>query len=275
MATQSPNSFAFYPSQDYLDKGWAPMEVDVGPIQALAKSQALAEHHGLIDSETAKYYLPSALREGRWEDYGVNQVAINQRNTPDPEWHKIQAARDKVMTEAYQKGQVTPASYLKGYKGYNYADTKVPGISQLNELMNSEQYWDSSKVPESVKRTRDAANKLGFDRYYTEIRPTGSGFGKYDMYTPSEGGDTGMYSPENLAKNAALKTLALINKKEETGRTGLDLWERYNGAGPMAKKYKRNLEQTYNLMEHTSNKDMWKAYNNMVNQYKMELKRGK
>jgi len=272
----------YYPTDDYLkptkkNKGtpWAAMRFPVESLRALAKSEAYANHHGLLDKDTTQYYLPSALTEGRWEDYGVNQVAINQRNTPAPEWNQIQAARDKAVTTAYQKGQISPASYLKGYKKYNYADEKIPGVTQLNQLMNSEQYWDSSKVPDSVKKTRDAANKLGFDKYFTEIRPTGSGFGKYDIYTPSEGGDSGMYSPENLANNAALKTLALINKREESGRTGLDLWERYNGDGPKARDYRKKIQTTHDLMSHSKNKDFYKVYRNLVKHYENELQSSK
>lgn len=268
MANQSPDSFSFYPSQTYLDKNQAPEKIPLGAVDALAYSQAVAEHHGLLDPETTKYYLPSAITEGRWDDFGVNQVAVNQRNTPKPEWNQIQAVRDKVMTEAYKQGKVSKESYLKGYKKYNYADEDIPGIKQLNQLMNSEQYWDSSKVPDRVNKVRNAADKLGFSGYSTEIRPTNGGFGKFDMYYPEES-RMDLMSPDTWRTNAAHKTLALVNKIDESGKTGLELWKKFNGAGPDADRYAKRLTEAYNMMDHPANKDMANAYNNMVKRYRL------
>ena len=67
----------FYPSQEYIDKNWAPVKVPINSFTSLAKSQAIAEKKGILAPETTKYYLPSALTEGRWGDYGVNEVAVN------------------------------------------------------------------------------------------------------------------------------------------------------------------------------------------------------
>ena len=277
MAQTTPNEVSFYPSQEYFDKNWAAQKVPLESLRALARSQAIAEQHGLLDPETTKYYLPSALTENRWTDYGVNQVAINQRNAPSGDWMTVQQARDAAVTQAYKQGKLSKQDYLGGYKKYNYApEDKVPGLQQLDQLMNSEQLWPSDQVPDSVKRIRNAATKLGFPEYSTEIRPAERGFGKYDMYLPvADQGPGYEFNPQDYHKNAALKTLAVINKVDESGKTGLDVWERYNGSGPDAKRYRRRVSEAYDLMNHPKNRDMWNAYNNMVKQYKLEMQNGK
>ena len=274
---QPTNEIEFYPSGEYLSKNWAGTKVPLESLRALARSQAIAEHHGLLDTETTKYYLPSALTEGRWTDYGVNQVAINQRNAPSGDWMTVQQARDAAITQAYKQGKMTKDQYLGGYKKYNYApEDKVPGLQQLNQLMNSEELWSSENVPDRVRKVRAAANKLGFPEYSTEIRPAEKGYGKYDMYLPvADQGPGYEFKTEDYHKNAALKTLALVNKVDETGKSGLDLWEKYNGSGPDAKRYKRRVSEAYDMMTHPKNRDMWNAYNNMVKQYKLEMQNGK
>lgn len=278
MAQQTPSTVTFYPSQEYFDKNWAGQEVPLDSLRALAKSQAFAEHTGMLDSDTTKYYLPSALTENRWADYGVNQVDINNRTAPAKEWNTISNARDAAVLKALKSGKINPDEYKSFKKWGDINPEKVPGLDRLNELFYGEQFWPSTKVPDRTNALRQKAYQLGFDTYRTEVMPNqGSpGYGKYDVYNPiPDQTGTDILPIEDYHKNAALKTLALLNRQDETGKSGLDLWEKYNGSGPEAKRYKRRVSEAYDIMNHPKNRDMWNAYNNMVNQYRLELKHGK
>lgn len=278
MAQPTQNDVTFFPSQEYIDKNWAGQKVPLESLRALAKSQAIAEHTGMLDPETTKYYLPSALTENRWADYGVNQVAINNRTAPSKEWDTISNAREQAVLNALKSGKINPDEYKSFKKWGDVNPEKVPGLDRLNELFYGEQFWPSRKVPERTQALRDKAYQLGFNKFNTEVMPNQGqpGYGKYDVYypTPDQTGED-ILPTEAYHRNAAIKTLALLNKVDETGKSGLDLWEKYNGSGPDARRYRQRVEHAYDMMSHGSNKDMWNAYNNMVKDYKKELKRGK
>lgn len=272
---QAPTEVGFYPSQDYIAKNWAPAKVPLESLRALARSQAEAEHHGLLDPETTKYYLPSALTEGRFNDYGVNQVLLNYGTAPSSAIApQIAKATDYDTQRLHLLDIVNKAS---ANKGSHLLKSYMPTLDALNAEGNKlktvgyeDKVWPPS---ESFNKLRAVADKLGLDDPGEESIIKGAKYGSYYPTVSNRTDDS--LSSEEYRRNASLKTLALINKVAESGKTGLDAWKAYNGAGPEANRYKKRVSHAYDMMNHPANKDMWNAYNNMVNQYKLELKHGK
>ena len=272
---QAPTEVSFYPTQDYLEKNWAPAKVPLESLRALARSQAEAEHKGLLDKETTKYYLPSVLTEGRFDDYGVNQVQLNYGSAPSKEIAPAIAKATDYDTQRLHLFDVinkTPEGKRNALR-----DSYTPTISALyneGEKYKKAGYEDKAWAPgESYQKLRSYADTLGLDDPNQEEIVKGAKYGTYYPNLDTTGEDK--ISPEDYKRNASLKTLALINKVEESGKTGLDAWKAYNGSGPKADRYKKQVSHAYDMMSHPVNKDMWNAYQNMVKQYKLELKYGK
>lgn len=273
MAQQAPTEVGFYPTQDYIEKNWAPTKVSLDSLRALAKSQAEAEHHGILDSETTKYYLPSALTEGRWTDYGVNHVDLDYGSNP-----KTTAVPGLKKADEYQAQLDHLQNLLAVSKNPNELNTRWSPVFNALETEKekalkaaySDETWPGGP---KYQKLRALADKLGLDDPNAQEIFKGTKFARY-YPTVDQVGDEKL-SPEAFRRNAALKTLALANKVSESGKTGLDAWQAYNGAGPLSREYKKKVAHTYDMMEHPANKDMWNAYQNMVKQYKLELKYGK
>ena len=87
-------------------------------------------------------------------------------------------------------------------------------------------------------------------------------YAKFDRYNPR--------STSSQDEIAAIKTLALANKYHEAkGKaSGLKLWELYNGEGPKARQYVKDLQHIDEMMLHPANKDMYAAYNKLVQHYR-------
>lgn len=273
----------FYPTQDYIvptetnkGKPWAAFKVPLPALEALAKSQAVAEHKGYLDPETTQYYLASALKEGRWHDFGVNEVDINTRLPETDMFKQVSKRREELYQQ--NKSRVSKEDQ-KGHDKYGYVDPKlVPGMDRLNNLYYSEAVWPTDKVPDSTEQLRQTMYQLGFPQRNTDVIPAGSGYGKFDVYHPGYAfldKEQKQYDVNALDRNAALKTAAIINKIQENNVTGLKAWERYNGDGPKAREYRNKVEEIHNLLDHPKNKDMKKFYLDLVNKYKKEYKRGK
>ena len=245
----------FYPTQEYIDKNWAPVKVPLSSFNSLAKSQAIAEKKGILAPETTKYYLPSALTEGRWGDYGVNEVAVNYNTNMTKE------AKSALDTEQDYKHQLMALFHRQSQipKGIDISKT-------VSVLKKQRQAYEDASTDDSLwqgderqQRLRNVANTLGIAHL---TRPTIVKESKYDMYRPEEA--------STMDDRAALKTLALANKYHESeGKAnGLKLWEMYNGAGPKAREYVKKIQHADEMMSHPANKDMYNAYLKLVEEHK-------
>ena len=282
MATLPPTEVSFYPTQDYLaptenNKGtpWAGMKAPLESIRALAKSQAIAEHNKLVDPETAKYYLASALTEGRFGDYGVNQVDLNYGSAPPSNIApqiKQSADYDTQRDHLLKVLNNTPKAQAEALRK-SYQPT-LEAINKTGETYKTPGYEDTAWAPgASYGKLRSIADKLGLDDPNAQEIDKGAKYGRYYPTADQTGND--ILPTDAYHRNAALKTLALVNKVQESGKTGLDAWQAYNGSGPEARRYKQRVSDAYDNLSHEKNKDMWNAYQNMVKQYKLELKYGK
>lgn len=275
---QAPTEISFYPTQDYLvptktNKGtpWAGVKMPLESMQALARSQAEAEHRNLLDPETSKYYLASALTEGRFDDYGVNQVQLNYGSAP-PSNIAPQIAKatdyDTQRQRLFDTLKSTPESKRPALLT-SYGPT-IDAIFKEGEKYKKSGYEDSAWSPgNSFHKLRSVADTLGLDDPSEEQINMGA---KYGAYNPIRKDSLTL---DDYRHNAALKTLGIVNKVYESGKTGLDAWQAYNGTGSEARRYKKRVSDAYDYLSHEKNKDMWNAYQNMVNQYKLELKHGK
>jgi hypothetical protein len=246
----------FYPSQEYIDKNWAPVKVPLNSFKSLAKSQAIAEKQGILSPETTKYYLPSALTEGRFDDYGVNQVDVNY-GTAMPK-----KARDADLVAQDYLGQLNT---LNSYMQANPKTTKNWGptiqavgreMKKYSDVQYDDRVWSGN---ERQVRLRKVADALGIGHLASQEVEADA---KYDRYNPR--------NTESQDERAAIKTLALANKYHEAGGKahGLKLWEMYNGAGPKAREYVGKLKHTDEMMLHPANKDMYNAYLKLVDEHK-------
>lgn len=246
----------FYPSQEYIDKNWAPVKVPLSSFNSLAKSQAIAEKKGILAPETTKYYLPSALTEGRFDDYGVNQVDINYGTA------KPKKAIDAELAGGEYQGQL---AMLNMAMQQNPKQTKNwgPTVQAVTRLMNDNLMapYDDRMWPGNERQQRLSAlsKDLGISHLAAQEIEDGA---KYDRYDPR--------NTENQDERAAIKTLALANKYHEAGGKahGLKLWEMYNGAGPKAREYVGKLKHADEMMLHPANKDMYNAYLKLVQEHK-------
>ena len=253
----------FYPSQEYIDKNWAPVKMPLSSFNSLAKSQAIAEKKGILAPETTKYYLPSALTEGRFGDYGVNEVAVNY-GTPI-----TKDVKDVLATEQDYKQQLMALFRNQSQipKGIDISKTGAELKKQrqaYGDASTDESLWPGN---ESQKRLREVASSLGVDHLVSpKILKIKQGDtladSKYDMYDPKD--------TSSLDERAALKTLAVANKYHESGgkANGLKLWELYNGAGPKAREYVKKVQHADEMMTHPANKDMYNAYLKLVEEHK-------
>lgn len=284
MATLSPTEVGFYPTQDYLvptqrnkNTPWAAMKVPMDSFRALAESQAIAEEKGLLSPETTKYYLASALKEGRWEDYGVNEVPLNYTTAPPANIAKnIAASADYDRQREILDKYVSNKPFEESTALRARFNPTLTALRDEGEKLKVGGYPDKAWSPgPTYKKLRSFADALGLDDPTSEEIDKGA---KYGVYRPMMF-NSELDTPENIKngyrRNAAIKTLALINKVHESGLEGLKAWERYNGAGPDARKYRRQIEAIHENLSHEKNKDMVAAYNNLVNQYRLEIRHGK
>ena len=274
----------YWPTEDYINptkrnKGtpWGAMQVPVDSLRALARSEAIANVNGILDRDTSKYYLPSALVEGRWNDYGVNNVDVNYRSAPP------KAIQSQIKQATDYDQQLSHLSHIVDKQKDQEAATKLfefykPTINALEQ--QSEKYkksgyddrvWGGNQDYNSIT---EVANRLGIRKRASQEIENGA---KYDRYYPifDQTGNGELSTPNDYHTNAALKTLALYNKVKESGKTGLDAWERYNGDGPDARQYRKKIEATHDLMSHPKNKDFYNLYRNLVKNYENELKNAK
>lgn len=77
-----PADYGYVPDPSYVRKNWAPEKVSDEDLRALAKAQALAVHHGVLNPSVAEYFLANALVEGRFSDYGEN--GLYAKGSSDP-----------------------------------------------------------------------------------------------------------------------------------------------------------------------------------------------
>ena len=283
MATLQPTEVSFYPTQDYLEpternKGtpWAAMKMPLESYRALARSQAIAEHNGLVDPETAKYYLASALTEGRFADYGVNQVDLNYgTGAPSNIAPQIkQATEYETQRDRLHKLISKEPTEEQRRKLSKFYSPTLNALYNESDKLKEAGYADKAWTPgASYGRLRGIADTLGLDDPNAEEIQYGAKYGRYYPTVDQIGND--IIPTEGYHRNAAIKTLGLVNKIQESGKTGLDAWQAFNGKGPDARRYRQRVSDAYDNLSNEKNKDMWNAYNNLVKQYKEELKRGK
>jgi hypothetical protein len=70
----------YYPSRRYIDQNLAPEKIPLQALQALAQAQRAATKGGVMSPYVAQRFLPNALTEGRFDDFGVNGLPL----TPTP-----------------------------------------------------------------------------------------------------------------------------------------------------------------------------------------------
>lgn len=282
-------SIAVYSAKSYLKdynknlkENQAPQNIPIESIKALAKSEALARKNDLLPKEVIDYYLPGALVEGRFGDFGVNEVLVNNKTAPSKSWEEVNAVRNNLAEQAYKQKKISKED-LDGFYKYGYLPNEdaIPGFKQINKLFYSEELWPSSKVSDKVQKVRDASYKLGFQDYFTDIRKGGLGYTKVDIHEPQRSvlfDEALALNPGALQRNANLKTVALINKAiEKENKTPLDYWTAYNGRG-VAKDnsgrivaspdiYKRKLLDTQEVINHPANAEFKRVYSDLVQGY--------
>lgn len=270
-----------YPTKRYVSENLAGEQIPIETLKALAKSHADALHLGILPKGTTDYYLPSALAEGRFGSFGVNQVAVDEGIAPPKDFKVVAEARDNAVKQAYKDKKITKDEYVSFKKWGDVDPAKVPGLDKLNELFYSEDLYSSKNPSDKAQDVRNASFKLGFPTYSTDIMRTGSGYSKQDIYHPDQSalGETALaLYPESLAKNAAMKTLALINKQKETNITDpLELWTAFNGLGVRKDEtgkviaspeiYKAKLTEIKNMLEDPANAPLKTTYDGLVNAY--------
>jgi hypothetical protein len=129
-------------------------------------------------------------------------------------------------------------------------------MKKYSDLPYDDRVWSGN---ERQKRLRVLADELGIGHLASQEIENDS---KYDRYNPR--------NTSSQDEIAAIKTLALANKYHESGgkASGLKLWEMYNGAGPKAREYVKNLKHTDEMMLHPANKDMYNAYLKLVEEHR-------
>ena len=269
-----------------LKQNQAPQNIPIESIKALAKSEAIARQNNVLPQEVIDYYLPSALVEGRFGDFGVNEVLVDNKTAPSKSWEEVNAVRNNLVEQAYKEKKISKEDLDTFYKhGYqNWDSNTIPGLKQVNKLFYSEELWPSSKVPDKVKEVREAAYRLGFQGYSSEIIKGNSGYTKVDVYEPEHAPLSPVIEevlalvPEALQRNANLKTLALVNKSnEKINKTPLDYWTAYNGRGVAKDErgkviaspdiYKRKLLDTQEVINHPANAEFKRLYLDLVQGY--------
>jgi hypothetical protein len=282
-------SIGVYASKSYLKdynkklkEDQAPQNIPIETVKALAKSEALARKNNLLPKEVIDYYLPGALVEGRYGDFGVNEVLVNNKTKPSKRWEEINILRNDLVNQAYKQKKISKEELDTFNKfGYLSNEKAIPDFKLINKLFYSEDLWPSTNVSDKVQTVRDASYKLGFQDYSTDIRKNNLGYTKVDIYEPHRSSlvdEALALNPKALESNANLKTIALINKSiEKENKTPLDYWTAYNGRG-IAKDdkgrviaspeiYKRKLLDTQEVINHPANTEFKRLYSDLVQGY--------
>lgn len=265
-----------------LKENQAPQNIPIESIKALAKSEAIARQNNVLPQEVIDYYLPGALVEGRFGDFGVNEVLVNNKSAPSKRWEEVNAVRNNLVEQAYKEKKISKQDLDTFYK-YGYLDNEkaIPGLKQVNKLFYSEELWPSFKVSDKVKEVREASYRLGFQDYFTDIRKSNTGYTKVDVHEPQRSPlfeEALVLNPAALQRNANLKTLALVNKsKEKINKTPLDYWTAYNGRGVAKDErgrviaspdiYKRKLLDTQEVINNPANAEFKRLYLDLVQGY--------
>lgn len=223
----------FYPNEGYLRRNWAPEQIPVESLQALAAAQAMAEAQGILPPSLAAMLLPIAITEGRWGDFGVNQYGY----PPTPE-------RDaRIQKMGMTVGDFKPA----------------PGVPPESENWSLAEWdlWEEGNArklaeqnPADVLRYQE---KTGDGRFVPGALPTGYVWEDYD----------------NPRLDIGAKMAAIV-LREKMDQYGPDLAvERWNGKGQSgkntsSKQYVRKVQRVRDMLDHPSNAEFRKAYGQML-----------
>lgn len=266
----------FYPSKDYVDptdlnKGtpWAPLQMPVTAFKSLAKADAESRDLNIIDPETSKYILSGGLREGRWGDYGVNQVDVNYKTPPPPHLRSMVANSDRVAAdlkaaqlaeqEAIKKGNVD--AFVKHHRNIQGLQAN---LSLLDDLILKDEKWTGAKShAELTKKAQLLGLPESTNQELIRDKNTGKLLTKVDRYRPD-------YS-RSQDERAKFLPFALANKIDELGGKvkGLQVYQAFIGGGPLA-KIRANQQNSFNdyVTEHPKNKDSHNAYQKTMESFR-------
>ena len=266
----------FYPTKDYIhptetNKGtaWAPLQMPVTAFKSLAKAHAEALDLNIIDSDTSKYILSGGLREGRWGDYGVNQVDVNYKTPPPPHLRSMVANSDKVAAdlkaaqlaeqEAIKKGNVDAS-----VKHHRNIQSLQANLSLLDDLILKDEKWTGAKShAELTKKAQLLGLPESTNQELIRDKNTGKLLTKVDRYRPD-------YS-RSQDERARFVPFALANKIDELpkGAKGLRVYQAFIGGGPLAKiRAGQQSEMQDYVTEHPKNKDSHNAYQKTMESFR-------
>ena len=266
----------FYPSKDYVDptdlnKGtpWAPLQMPVTAFKSLAKADAESRDLNIIDPETSKYILSGGLREGRWQDYGVNQVDVNYKSQPPAHLRSMVANSDRVAADlktaqlaeqnAIKKGNIEGA-----IKHHSNIQGLQANLSMLDDLILKDEKWTGAKSHAELTKKAQLLNlPETTNQELIRDKDTGKLLTKVDRYRPS------LNSSQD--ERAKFVPFALANKIDELGgkAKGLQVYQAFIGGGPLA-KIRANQQNSFNeyVTEHPKNKDSHNAYQKTMESFR-------
>jgi hypothetical protein len=266
----------FYPSKDYVDptdlnKGtpWAPLQMPVTAFKSLAKADAESRDLNIIDPETSKYILSGGLREGRWQDYGVNQIDVNYKTPPPSHLRSMVANSDKVAADlkaaqlaerdANRKGDVEGS-----VKHHRNIQSLQANLSMLDDLILKDEKWTGAKShAELTKKAQLLGLPQSTNQELIRDKDTGKLITKVDRYRPD-------YN-QSQDERAKFVPFALANKIDELGgkAKGLQVYQAFIGGGPLA-KIRANQQHSFNeyVTEHPKNKDSHNAYQKTMESFR-------
>jgi len=266
----------FYPTKDYIEptetnKGtaWAPLQMPVTSFTSLAKAHAEALDKNIIPKETADYILSGATREGRWDDYGVNHVAVNYYSPPPKHLQPMVENSNRVAAEINQLKKAEERSVRLGDTDSSVKyRTKRKGLEAdltlLDEMILKDEKWTGTGPYNELSRK---AELLGIPRSTNQeiVRDpeTGKLKTKVDVYRP-----TSQMTQDERAKYVPF---ALANKSQELGGRlkGLPVYQAFIGGGKEARiRAAQQSEMHDYITQHPKNRDSNIAYRKTMESFR-------
>jgi hypothetical protein len=262
-----------YPTDNYLmatkeNQGTpqAPLKLPVEYVNSLANAQAKSKSINLLNDESLNQFLPLAIRESRFDDYGNNGVYVDYKTPPPKHLNNLIQRSDDLALKAKNFELKARLAHKKGQKelGFTYEDMAArltDSVEKIDAQLLADPEWTSRA--ESYKDITDKAVRLGLPQSKNQetIRDkvTGKLISKADVYRAR---------PEDSYDTKALHVpLALYAKsKEQPGLSGLNLSRAYIGSGQDADTRIAQQANIYKNLTHPKNKDFYNAYNNIYNE---------
>jgi hypothetical protein len=262
-----------YPTDNYLmatkeNEGTpqAALKLPVEYVNSLANAQAKSKSMNLLNDESLNQFLPLAIRESRFDDYGNNGVYVDYKTPPPKHLNDIIAKSNDLAFKQRQMEIKSKMAAKAGNKDLeNHYDTLASKLQESVEALDAKLLADPkwTSRAESYKDITDKAVKLGLPQSKNQEtirdKATGKLISKADVYRAR---------PEDTYDTKALHVpLALYAKSvEQPGLSGLNLSKAYIGSGKDADARIAQQANIYKNLTHPKNKDFYNAYNNIYNE---------